>query len=112
MSKKQKSVSIPHKTEQAATAARPKWLLYGVAAAALVLIVVVIWLAQGRQQTTVTPAQPGVTGQPSAVIDQTEFDYGDVKLNTTIETVFRVKNEGDQPLVFQGNPEVKVVEGC
>ena len=109
MSNKQKSVPVPPKV---AKAPRPKWLPYGLAAVALALVVAVIWLALGRQQTTTTTSQPGVTGQPSAVIDQTEFDYGDVKLNTTIETVFRVKNEGDQPLVFQGNPEVKVVEGC
>lgn len=108
MSNQHKSVAIPPKAQKAA---RPEWLLptlLGVAA--LAVIVLVIWLAQGRQTSVTSP--PAVVGQPSAAIDQTAFDYGDVKLGTTIETVFRVKNVGDQSLVFQGEPVVEVVEGC
>ena len=53
-----------------------------------------------------------MTGQPSASIDKTNFDYGDVKLGNTIQTVFNVKNVGDKDLVFQGEPRVEVLEGC
>ena len=53
-----------------------------------------------------------MTGQPSALIDRTNFDYGDVKLGSTIQTVFNVKNVGDKDLVFQGEPRVEVIEGC
>ncbi len=108
MSNQHKSVAIPPKAQKAA---RPEWLLPAMlAVAALAVVALVIWLAQGRQ-TTVTSA-PEVTGQPRAAINQTQFDYGDVKLGTTIETVFRVKNVGDKALVFQREPEVEVVEGC
>jgi len=107
MSSKHTSVPIPPKSQKAA---RPQWLPTVLGVAALAVIALVIWLAQG-QQTTVT-STPEVTGQPSAAIDQPAFDYGDVKLGTTIETVFRVKNVGDQVLVFDGEPIVEVVEGC
>lgn len=108
MSNQHKSVAIPPKAQKAA---RPQWLLPTLLGmAALAVIVLVIWLAQGRQTSVTSP--PAVAGQPSAAIDQTAFDYGDVKLGTTIETVFRVKNVGDQALVFQGEPIVEVVEGC
>jgi len=108
MSNKHISVAIPAKAQKAA---RPQRLLpAALGLAALAVIALVIWLAQGRQ-TTVTTA-PEVTGQPSAVIDQTAFDYGDVKLGATIQTVFKVKNVGDKALVFQGEPVVEIVEGC
>ncbi|MBI3959262.1 MAG: hypothetical protein HY328_10680 [Chloroflexi bacterium] len=108
MSKKHTSVVI---SSNAQKAARPQWLLPGaLAVAALAVVALVIWFAQGRQITATF--EPEVTGQPKAVIDQTAFDYGNVKLNRTIETVFRVKNVGGQALVFQGEPIVEVVEGC
>lgn len=113
VSKKHKSVATPTKVQKAASPQR--WLLWGLGLAALAVIGLVIWLAQGRQTATVTSTSestPEVVGQPSAVIDQTAFDYGDVKLGKTIETVFRVKNVGDQALVFAGEPVVEVVEGC
>ena len=60
----------------------------------------------------VSGQKTAVTGQPSASIDKTNFDYGDVKLGNTIQTVFNVKNVGDKDLVFQGEPRVEVLEGC
>jgi hypothetical protein len=91
---------------------RPSWLrpaLIGVAA--LVAVATLVWLLQGRQAST-AGFTPEVTGGPSASIDQTQFDYGDVKLNTTIKTQFRVKNVGDAQLAFSGEPRVEVLEGC
>ena len=51
-------------------------------------------------------------GGPSAQIEQTMFDYGDVKLGQTIKTQIPVKNVGDTQLAFAGEPRVEVVEGC
>jgi hypothetical protein len=96
---------------ESAKPARPKWLwpaVIGVVAVAAIAIV--IWLVQGRQSTFTY--SPTVTGQPSASVDQTKFDYGDVKLGTTVNTVFNVKNVGDKDLVFLGEPKVEVLEGC
>ena len=55
---------------------------------------------------------PVVTGAPRVVVDQELVDYGEVKFDTSIETVFRVRNVGDQPLKILGEPQVELVEGC
>ena len=81
----------------------------GLALLALAAVAAAAWLLLGRQAVEYTPE---VTGGPSAQIDQTYFDYGDVKLGTTIKTVFRVKNVGDAQLAFRSNPRVEVLEGC
>ena len=63
--------------------------------------------------TTQKPAYtPEVVGEPRAQLDQTELDYGDVKLNSTITSVFKVRNIGDQLLRILGEPQVELVEGC
>ncbi len=89
---------------------RPAWVLpaalVGLGAA---IIALALWLIQSGQQPAYTPE---VAGQPSAAIDQTYFDYGDVRVDTPVETVFRVKNVGDQPLSILGEPRVELVEGC
>lgn len=97
-------------TVQPPASGRPAWLvpavLVGIGAAILALAV---WLIQSSQQQ---PYTAEVSGQPSAAVDQAFFDYGDVRVNTPVETVFRVKNVGDQPLTILGEPRVELVEGC
>ncbi len=56
--------------------------------------------------------KPEVTGAPRVQVQQDYLDYGDVKLGTTVTTVFEVRNTGDQPLVVLGEPRVELVEGC
>ncbi len=63
-------------------------------------------------QKPAAPFTPEVTGEPRAKLDQTELDYGDVKLNTTITSEFKVRNVGDQPLQILGEPVVELIEGC
>jgi hypothetical protein len=96
-----------HKTP---AAPRPKWLfpaaLVGVG---VVVAGIVFALIQFSQRE---PYIPEVTGRPSAAIDQTVFDYGDVVNNSWVETTFHVKNVGDQSLIILGEPLVEVVEGC
>lgn len=57
------------------------------------------------------PAAGGTQG-PVVEVDQETFDYGDVKVNTPIETIFRVRNAGSETLKIAGDPEVELVEGC
>lgn len=91
---------------------RPLWLLpVAIGAGVLILAVALVWLWQSRQAAAAAYT-PEVTGGPSAQIDQAQFDYGDVKLGTTIKSVFRIKNVGDAQLAFRGEPRVEVVEGC
>ena len=92
-------------------APKRSWLWAAFIGAAAILVVAALALAlQGRQSTT--SYTPEVTGGPSAQIEQTVFDYGDVKLGQTIKTQIPVKNVGDTQLAFAGEPRVEVVEGC
>ncbi|MFN8467898.1 MAG: hypothetical protein U0X20_20225 [Caldilineaceae bacterium] len=92
-------------------ARKQSWLWAAFIGAAAILVIGALALAlQGRQSTT--SYTPEVTGAPSAQIEQTMFDYGDVKLGQTIKTQIPVKNVGDTQLAFSGEPRVEVVEGC
>lgn len=105
--KQQKS----HVEKKGVIAGKLGWMVSGAVAAVLLAVLALgAWIVQGRLGGS--SYTPEVTGGPSAVIDQTEFDYGDVHFNTTVETVFNVKNVGDRDLTFQGEPQVEVVEGC
>ena len=129
MSKAKESASSPSSPPSPPSGA-PRWLFVAlVAAGALALIVAAIVLLRGgapaQPATPAQPASPAPLAQPAQAgktpqsvsgprlsIAQESFDYGDVKVNQPIETVFRVKNIGDEPLLFQGQPQVEVVEGC
>jgi hypothetical protein len=80
------------------------WLMVGLAMLVLVAAVYLI--------TRPSPYTPEVTGRPSGVISQELFDYGDVKGGTWIETVFTLKNIGDQPLNILTEPYVEQIQGC
>lgn len=74
-----------------------------------ILIVGAIWATAVGEEADSLPA---VSGGPRMVISPESVDYGDVKLNTLVETVFTVQNTGDQPLRILGEPKVELVEGC
>ncbi len=94
-----------------APAQKRSWLWAAFIGAAAILVAAALMLAlQGRQAAT--SYTPEVTGGPSAQIEQTMFDYGDVKLGQTVKTQIHVKNVGDKQLAFAGEPRVEVVEGC
>lgn len=79
--------------------------------AALVVAVVGVVLFT-RSSDPASEFEPQVTGAPRLAVAQEVFDYGDVKLGTTVETVFEIQNVGDQELRIAENPPVRVVEGC
>ena len=106
MTSKKRRVAQPKEPTQ-----KRSWLWAAfIGAAALLVVAALVMALQGRQSTT--SYTPAVTGGPSAQIEQTMFDYGDVKLGQTIKTQIRVKNVGDKQLAFAGEPRVEVVEGC
>ncbi len=92
---------------------RPLHLLALGGLAVGLVVVIAVLLAQNSQANGV-PASftPEYTGGPRAEVAQEVFDYGDVRFNTPVETVFRVRNVGDQPLTILGEPQVRLVEGC
>lgn len=55
---------------------------------------------------------PEVRGMPRVAVTPEIVDYGDVKLDTSIRTVFHVSNIGDEPLQILGEPEVELIRGC
>ena len=87
----------------------PRWLPLAMVAAVAAVIGGGALVAQNGRQATVIPV---VTGAPRVAVAQEVVDYGEVKVNTPIETVFRVQNIGDQPLKILGEPQVELVEGC
>ena len=77
--------------------------------AGAILIAGVIWMRSGNENTENISETDGA---PRLVVDQDKVDYGDVKLNTPIETVFTIQNAGDGPLEILGVPQVELVDGC
>lgn len=94
-----------------------KWILAGIAGG-IVMIIAALALASRQEnapgQTLFDPNfEPKVTGAPRVeVVPGDVIDYGNVKLGTTINTVYTVRNVGDEPLVILGEPLVELVEGC
>ncbi|MCS7222539.1 MAG: hypothetical protein RML36_14835 [Anaerolineae bacterium] len=85
------------------------WLLVLLAVTLLIGGGLIIGLLARSDQAAPVPK---VRGAPRVEVSQETIDYGDVKVNTPIETIFRVRNVGDQPLQILGEPQVEVVEGC
>lgn len=101
-------------------AGKPTWLAAAVLTlAGVALVSMLIWLVQRNAaetaQTTpaqVAPSDSAALSGPRISVDRDHFDYGNVKLNTTIETAVRVRNTGNQELALEQNPVVELIEGC
>lgn len=81
------------------------------------VVVLTIGILMGGAALFLTPEQaayvPEVIGGPHAAFAQEKVDFGDVKLNTTVEAVFHVRNIGDEVLHFLDyEPTVELKEGC
>lgn len=97
-----------HKVKKTIRKRTPRWPL----AAALVgvLLIASAFLLTGKGPETDFVAK--VKGRPAIEVNQQEYDYGDVRLGSTIKTSVTVTNVGDEPLRFSGRPYVELVEGC
>jgi hypothetical protein len=94
------------------TSTTPAWRRWvpGLAAAAGGLIITAaVLLARSGDRAA---ASPDDGGAPRVAVNQEVFDYGMVKVDTPIETVFRVSNVGGAALKIVGNPQIELVEGC
>jgi hypothetical protein len=93
------------------------WIWAAIAGGVVLVIAAIALFARGNDsggEKTFDPNfEPTVTGAPAvAVLPQDVIDYGDVKLGSTINTVFKVRNVGDQPLMVLGEPQVELAQGC
>ncbi len=93
------------------------WIWAGIAGGVVLIFAAIALLARQNDspsQKTFDPNfEPTVSGAPRVeVLPQDTVDYGDVKLGSNINTVFNVRNIGDEPLMVLGEPQVEVVQGC
>ncbi len=88
---------------------RPSWLIPALVIALVAVVGAVLALVLGNQPA---PYLAEVAGAPSAVVDETVVDHGTVPMNQMVDSVYRVQNVGDQPLLILGEPRVELVEGC
>jgi hypothetical protein len=98
------------KRNQPKTNNRFFWAMLGFAGLIVAIAAVVF---QPKDYTVPDDYEPEVEGAPKlAVISSETVDYGDVKLGTTVETVFQIQNIGDENLHIVGEPVVELIEGC
>jgi len=88
---------------------RPTWLLPAVIVGAIVVVLAIVAAMTGSRRE---PFEPEVAGAPRAEVDQTSIDHGAVRFEQPVESVFRVRNVGDQPLTILGEPRVELLQGC
>ena len=79
----------------------------------LVIFGAAVLLAPTNQTGTPADFIPEVLGAPRVAVAQDSVDFGDVKLDKTVEAVFHVRNVGDEVLrILDYEPPVELVEGC
>lgn len=92
------------------------WIVAGFAGAVVMIIAALVLVSRQNDtpgQTTFDPDfEPEVTGAPRVAVTQDVIDYGEIKLGTTVNTVFNVRNTGDETLVVLGEPRIELMEGC
>jgi hypothetical protein len=87
------------------------WWIWAGIAGGVVLVIAALALVSRQNDSPSQKAfdpkfEPTVTGAPRVeVLPQDTVDYGNVKLGTTINTVFNVRNVGDEPLIVLGEPK-------
>lgn len=85
------------------------WLIPVVIVAVVAVVLGIVAALSGSRRDTY---QPKVTGMPRAALDQTSIDHGAVPFEQPVESVFRIRNEGDQPLTILKEPRVELLQGC
>ncbi len=120
MSKHSKRHSTSPRSQPRQTRRSPWLAATALTLAGVALVSMLIWLVQRNTAETaqitapaqVAPSDSTAFSGPRISVDQDRFDYGNVKLNTTIETAVRVRNTGHQELALEQNPVVELIEGC
>ncbi len=101
--------------QQKATTTPSPYLIAGIGAVLLV-IVGAFFLLRGSDEEVTEEIDPNftpeVTGSPRLEVAEDTQDFGDVPFEQMVTSTFRIKNVGDEPLVFQREPQVELVRGC
>lgn len=56
--------------------------------------------------------RPTVDAPPAITVDQSQIDFGNVKLGTPLTFTIKVTNTGQGTLKFKEAPYIEVLEGC
>jgi hypothetical protein len=94
-------------TSAAAGRRPPVWVIVLIGIGVMITVGILLASLPGP-----TPYQPEVTGAPFAQVSTTLIDHGDLKMEEYAESVFRIRNTGDQPLQLLDEPRVELIQGC
>lgn len=97
----------PASSAKRAVLRRPLLIIVGV----MVVAVIGIGLASISNLNS-TPYVPEVIGAPHADVSTALIDHGDMQMEEFAESIFRIRNTGDQPLRILEEPRVELVQGC
>lgn len=78
----------------------------------LLIVGVVLAIILSRSSAQNASFVPQVSGAPRLEIETDRVDHGRVSYSTVVESVFPIRNVGDQPLKVLREPRVELVEGC
>ena len=78
----------------------------------VVVVGIMITSTQKANACETIDAFEAQVGGPQAYIAQDVINHGDVKLNTTVTSVFTIANVGDETLHILGEPQVQLKQGC
>lgn len=96
------------KEQLAPPSKRPTWMI-PVAIGGVIVMAIIIAIIIGNSNTSSTPQ---VTGSPRAEIVQSTINHEYVSFEQPVESVFRIRNVGDKPLIILDEPRVELMQGC
>ncbi|MBN8590596.1 MAG: hypothetical protein J0M33_02515 [Anaerolineae bacterium] len=102
-------MSTSKQSQHAKAPQRPTWLIPAVVFGVIVVVLAIVAVMTGNRRESF---EPEVKGAPRAEVDQTSIDHGSLRFEQPVESVFTVRNVGDQPLTILGEPRVELLQGC
>lgn len=69
-------------------------------------------LVQSNQSSSIQPDQSSNAQGPRLVFAQPTADYGEVPIDQMVTHRFEFTNQGDAPLIIDGEPAVETLAGC
>lgn len=89
-----------------------RWVLGTTLLMGLVLFFVGCSSSQGAAGSTGGTKGGATVNGPRIAVEETSFDFGKVPLDKVVSHTFKIKNVGNAPLLFKGEPPVRAVQGC
>jgi len=97
-----------NKGQQAPPSKRPAWMI-PVVVGGVIVMAIIIAIMIGNSNTSFNPQ---VTGSPRAEVIEATINHEYVSFEQPVESVFRIRNVGDKPLIILDEPRVELMQGC